>query len=690
MLRKRPFSANGPDEQPLEPDAGAAAPASAVPASKPRIGPIFAALMLVMLLASLDQSIVGTALPTIVGDLGNVSQLAFVVTAYLLASTITTPIAGKLGDLYGRKVVLQVALVVFLVGSALCGTAGSMTELIIFRALQGLGGGALMVSTQAVIGDIVAPRDRGRYTGLMGSVFGVATVIGPLLGGFFVDHLSWRYIFYVNLPLGILALAVIAAALHVSTTREHHRIDYLGMALLASGLSAIVLFTSLGGTSFAWGSATIVGLGVAGIALLVGFVVAESRAAEPLLPLRLFRNSVFTITSVIGLIIGVALFGSITYLPLFLQIVKGASPTASGLQLLPLMGGVLVTSIASGFLITRLGRYKIFPVVGMALMAIGLYLLSRLDVGTSTAVADFYMIVLGLGLGLVMQVLVLVVQNAVDYKDLGVATSGATLFRSMGGSVGVPAFGAIFSNLLAGNIATRFPHGVVAGSGTIPTTPALVDALPSVIHQPYVTAYADSLHPVFLAAAGIALLAFALTWFMRELPLRKTVGDQRINEDFLADVFATPRSDTSLGEFQRKLSLLARHENQGWVYKALAERAHTDLTPQQLWLIFRIRDDGAATLPALAARVGADRERLTPEMRQLVTRSLVRVEGAEQGAQHIVFHTTPEADAILERIDAARRAGLNELLAGWAPEQHPELLELVRSLGTELAAAAPA
>src|SRR5437899_5037991 len=478
-----------------------------MPEQKPRVRLIFIALLLVLLLASLDQTIVSTALPTIVGDLGGIAHLSWVVTAYLLASTVVTPLYGKLGDLYGRKLVLQVAIVVFLIGSALCGIAQTMTELIAFRALQGLGGGGLMVTTVAVVGDLVAPRDRGRYQGLFGGVFGVSTVIGPLIGGFFVDHLSWRWIFYINLPLGVVAFVVIALVLQVPSAEVRYRIDYLGMALLAGGLSAIVLFTSLGGNTYAWGSAQIIGLALLGFVPLAGFVFAESRAAEPVLPLRLFQNSVFSIASIVGFIVGFALFGAVTYLPLFLQIVKGVSPTQSGLQLLPLMAGVIVASIGSGLLITRWGRYKIFPIVGTAWLVVGLFLLSRLHVETSILVADLYMLVLGLGLGLVMQVLILAVQNAVDYEELGVATSGATLFRSMGGTIGVSIFGAIFTAQLTTNLADNFHHGFPGGQ-TIRPVPQLIDKLPPAIHGPYVAAYAEALQPGFSAAAGLAALAF--------------------------------------------------------------------------------------------------------------------------------------------------------------------------------------
>jgi EmrB/QacA subfamily drug resistance transporter len=635
---------------------------------------IFSALLLVLLLASLDQTIVSTALPTIVGDLGGIAKLSWVVTAYLLASTVVGPLYGKLGDLYGRKVVLQTAIVIFLVGSALCGISQNMTELIVFRALQGLGGGGLFVVTIAVVGDIIPPRDRGRYQGIFGGVFGVSTVVGPLLGGFFVDNLSWRWIFYVNVPIGLIALAVIATAFQARPDHVHHRIDYLGAVLLAGGLSAVVLYTSLGGTTYAWDAPAMIALLVVGLASLALFVPVEARAAEPILPLEIFGNRVFTVTSAIGFIVGFALFGAVTYLPLYLQDVRGHSPTVSGLLITPMMAGLLTTSIGSGQLISRFGRYKPFPIAGTAIMGLGLVLLSRLQVGTSTLVGGVYMLVLGLGLGLVMQVLVLAAQNAVDYEHLGVASSGSTLFRQIGGSIGVAVFGAIFANQLASNLADRLPPGAHVPQSP---NPAALHRLPPAAHAAYTAAITEALHPVFLVAAGAAVLAFALTWLLVEVPLRTTAQAPNVGEGF-----HVARDANGLQELERALSRLAGREQRWQVYERLARRAGVDLAPPELWLLARLGERAPSTETQLTEELG-DEARIATAVDHLQERSFVVVRDGG------VITLTAEGREDYERLINARCAGLRELLAGWRPEEQPDVQRMVDALARDLVSRIP-
>lgn len=504
---------------------------------------VIGALLMGMFLAALDQTVVATALPTIVGDLHGASHLSWVVTAYLLSSTVTTPLWGKLGDQYGRKTLFQASIVIFLAGSAMSGQSHSMLELITYRAIQGLGGGGLMVGAQTIVGDVVSPRERGRYMGLFGAMFGVTTIVGPLIGGLFVEYLSWPWIFYINLPFGVLALFVTATALpKYPTAKKRQVIDYLGTVFLALSASALVLATSLGGVSFPWASVQTVALIVAGVVLAVAFLIAEHRAVEPVIPLRLFKNSVFSVTSAVGFLIGFCMFGALVFLPLFLQIVKGVSPTDSGIRLFPMMGGLLLGSIGSGQLVTRWGKYKVFPLVGSALMTGGLYLMSLVGVSTGAWVMAGYMFVFGLGLGLVMQVLVIAVQNAVPYGELGVATSGATFFRMIGGSFGTAVFGAIFANLLTGNL-SKYLHGIKVPSNVVSETdnPQILNHLPTAIHLGIADAISHTVGEVFLIGVPIAAVAFFLSWLLPEIPLRKSIGSLEAAEGLF-----TPQESPSL------------------------------------------------------------------------------------------------------------------------------------------------
>jgi EmrB/QacA subfamily drug resistance transporter len=666
---------------PATPDGVVAASPETTIAKPPALRLVFAGLLLVMLLAALDQTIVATALPTIVGDLGGLSHISWVVTAYLLAQTAVTPLYGKLGDMYGRKVVLQAGLVVFLAGSALCGLSKSLDELIAFRALQGLGGGGLMVSAQAAIGDVVPPRERGKYTGLFGAVFGLASIAGPLLGGFLTSDLSWRWIFYVNLPLGVLAFFVLAATLPSVSERVHHVVDYLGTALLAAGLSAIVLATSLGGNSYAWGSSFIIGLGIAGVLLLVAFAFAERRAREPVLPLALLRNPVFSVTSGVGFIVGFALFGAVTYLPLFLQVVKGASPTGSGLQLVPMMGGLLITSIASGQIITRTGRYKPFPIAGTAVMTLGLYLLSTLDTASGQPLIFLFMFILGLGLGMVMQVLVLAVQNAVAYSELGVATSGATLFRSIGGSLGTAVLGAIFSNRLSSELKSVLPASATGHlSGGSQVSPNAIARLPSALRSGYLHAFTSSLNTVFAVAAVIAVVAFALSWFIRQLPLRETVAT-----DDLSDTFAAPRHTDSAAMIVNQIGRLDSREGAREIMRRVALRAGVDLEPAACWLLARLSEHGPVDLEGLARRAHVEVSALAHARDALLERRLIAPCPAAASAVEptSAYQLTSDGHATLERLRATGEQRLADLLEDWQPEQHPDLARLIATLAHE-------
>ncbi|MFJ4538066.1 DHA2 family efflux MFS transporter permease subunit [Streptomyces tibetensis] len=635
------------------------------------------ALLLGMLLAALDQTIVATALPTIVSDLGGLDHLSWVVTAYLLAATAATPLWGKLGDQYGRKRLFQTAIVIFLVGSALCGAAQDMGQLIAFRALQGLGGGGLIVLSMAIVGDLVPPRERGRYQGLFGAVFGATSVLGPLLGGLFTQHLSWRWVFYVNLPVGVVALAVIAAVLHIPRRARRHVIDYLGTFLIAAVATCLVLVASLGGTTWAWGSWQTVGLAVLGVVLAVVFVAVEQRAAEPVLPLKLFRVRTFTLAAVISFVVGFAMFGAMTYLPTFLQVVQGISPTMSGVHMLPMVLGLLLASTASGQIVSRTGRWKVFPIAGTGITTLGLLLLHQLDEHSSTAELSGFFFVFGLGLGLVMQVLVLIVQNAVPYEDLGVATSGATFFRSIGASFGVAVFGTVFAGRLGDQLTdafrgVRLPPG--ASVDTLEADPRGIAALPPGLRPPALHAYAVSITDVFLYAAPVALLGFVLAWFLKEDRLRGSVTAPDASETLASN----PVERSSYDEVCRALSVLGTRAGRREIYRKITARAGYDLLPATSWLLLRMRRYGSVEPGVLADAMPLPLTVIMEAARQAEERRLA----VRRGIDMVL---TDEGREVAGRLAEAREESLAELLGDWwGPDRPADLEQLVRELNGEL------
>ncbi|MCV7032358.1 MDR family MFS transporter [Mycobacterium sherrisii] len=600
---------------------------------------IFVAIVLGMLLAALDQTIVATALPTIVADLGDAGHQSWVVTSYLLASTIVTALVGKLGDLFGRKRVFQAAIVFFVVGSVVCGLAQSMSMLVAARALQGIGGGGITVTASALIGEVVPLRERGRYQGILGAVFGVTTVVGPLLGGYFTDYLTWRWAFWVNVPISVVVIFVAAAAIPALTSDTKPVIDYAGIVLVGLGAAGLTLATSWGGTLYPWGSATIVGLFVGAAAALAAFVWVETRVPQPILPTRLFASPVFTVCCVLSFVVGFAMLGAMTFLPTYMQYVNGVSATTSGLRTLPMVVGMLITSTGSGTLVGRTGRYKVFPVVGTALMALAFLLMSRMTPSTSALVQSAYLVILSAGIGLSMQVLVLIVQNTSNFEDLGVATSGVTFFRTIGSSFGAAIFGSLFANFLKGRMGPA-----LAASGAAPdavSSPGALHHQPANVAAPIVQAYSESLSEVFLWAAPVAVVGFVLALCLREIPLRD-IHNSAVD---LGDGFGMPSTDTPERLLENAIARMLRGDP-GVRLRSIALRPDCRLDVAGLWGVMRIyrfaQMYGTARLSDIGDSLRLPFEVLEPTFARLVAGGYVERDGNQMwltpaGAQQVDY-----------------------------------------------------
>ncbi|GAA0484242.1 MDR family MFS transporter [Streptomyces olivaceiscleroticus] len=651
------------------------APTAPPALSRRRTNLVFVTIVLGMLLAALDQTIVSTALPTIVADLGGGGHMAWVVTAYLLAETVATVLVGKFGDLFGRKIVFQLSAVVFVGGSVLAGLAGSMGMLVAARAVQGVGGGGLMVTAMALIADVIPLRERGKYQGALGAVFGVTTVVGPTLGGLFTDHATWRWCFYVNVPIAVVMVVMAARTIPVVRSAVRPMIDYAGIVLVALGSAGLVLGLEWGGNEYPWGSGTIIGLFAGSVVLLAAFVFVELRAKEPMLPMHLFRNPVFTVCSVLSFIVGFAMLGAMTYLPTYLQYVDGVSATMSGVRTLPMVIGLLATSMLSGVVVSRTGRYRLFPIVGTGVMALGLYLMSTMGRDTGVRLESLYMFVLGLGIGLAMQVLTIAVQNTVSYHELGSATSGVTFFRTLGSSFGTAIFGTLYSGQLEPNL----KEALAKVPGVPPEaaqSPQGLHALPAAQARPVIDAYAETVDHVFTWVVPVALLGFLVAWFLKEVPLRDS---SRASAGDMGDGFGAPDTADRDRQLERAVAAVMRTAKGRPVSRELLADSGSTLSPAQAWALgqvhWRARLRGGASLGSVAVAHRMPPDVLDPVFDHTVAAGLLTRDGD-------ALALTPAGRTEIDRLGAAWRRWLDGHLEDWDITDPADRASLDRALDT--------